>query len=830
MNWVALVIFNINIVEAFPFFKSGVVSEMIKPLGRVAVVFVLGAVGCLPAVAQNMPKVTPETPLQFSPVLNHYCVTCHNETLKTAGLMLDKMDLRNVPAGAPVWEKVVRKLRTASMPPAGMPRPDEATYDSLARYLETELDSAAEAKPNPGRAIIHRLNRAEYANAIRDLFAVDIDSRSLLPADDAGSGFDNIADNLTISPALFERYMSAAEKISRLAVGDPSIAPNPEMYNLPKFLWQDDRMSEDLPFGSRGGIAIRKYFPLNGEYVIKVRLNRRDFGDILGISRPHWLDVRVDGSRIKLFTFGGQGKADPEADSALEVRYPVKAGPHVIAVTFLKDMLMPEGVLKARVDNRNDPPEGVSSVSIIGPYKATGPGETPSRHKIFVCHPAKTTDEDRCATEILSNLARRAYRRPVTKGDVEPLIKLYKGASLNRGFEAGIETAIRGILVSPGFLFRSEHDPTNVAPETVYRISDVQLASRLSFFLWSSIPDDELLGLAAQGKLKNRAVLEKQVRRMLNDARSEALVDNFGGQWLYLRNLRTKLPDPAEFPDFDENLRNAFQRETELFFDSIIREDRSVVDLLNADYTFVNERLAAFYGIPNVYGNQFRRVTLTDENRKGLLGKGSILTVTSYATRTAPTLRGKWLLENILGAPPPPPPPNVPSLKDDEKVQNLTMRQRMEEHRKNAVCASCHARMDPLGFALENFDAIGRWRSTSGAANSPIDASGVLPEGTKFNGPAELRDILLTRREQFVTTLTEKLLIYSLGRDVEYYDAPSVREIIRQAAPDYRWSSLILGIVNSVPFQMRKAQTHGGPPLQLSAKSQSVRPPSAGPH
>ena len=698
-------------------------------------------------------------------------------------------------------------------------------YDSFATYLETELDRAAKANPNPGRAVIHRLNRTEYTNAIRDLLALEINGRSLLPGDDsAGYGFDNIGENLTVSPALLERYLSAAEKISRLAVGDASMSPALKTYDVPQRLVQEDRMSEDLPFGSRGGIAFRHYFPLDGEYIITVRLQRSSHNDgiIVGIAEPKLIDVRLDGSRIMLFTVGGERKGksgggqaigDPEqekyertADDGIEVRFPAKAGPHLVGVTFLKGTVKPEGALERNARLGKESREGVGSVMIAGPYDPEGPGDTPSRRKIFVCRPADSGDAEPCAKKILSTLARRAYRRPVTDEDVQPLLSLYKAGQSKGGFEAGIRMALQGMLVSPGFLFRVERDPANVAPGNAYGISDLELASRSSFFLWSSIPDEELLDWAERGKLKDPAVLEEQVRRMLGDSRSEALVSNFAGQWLYLRNMDSVYPDPDVFPEFDDNLREAFQRETELFFESIVREDRSVLDLLDANYTFLNERLARHYQIPNIHGSTFRRVTLSDENRRGLLGHGSILTVTSYATRTAPTIRGKWLLENILGTPPPPP-ANVPSLKEDNDAKALTMRERMEQHRKNPVCASCHRLMDPLGFALETYDAIGRWRTTSGVANTPIDASGVLPDGTKFQGPAELRQILLSRREDFVTTLTEKLLTYALGRGVEYYDFPAIRKITREvAARDYRWSELVLGIVNSTPFQMRRPE------------------------
>ena len=790
----------------------------------------------LPAASQEPSSLAPPAASRHRALLNRYCITCHNERLRTAELMLDKMDVENVSAGAPVWEKVVRKLRTRAMPPAGAPRPDAAGYDSFAAYLETALDRAAAAKPNPGRPAIHRLNRAEYTNAIRDLLAIDIDGGSFLPADDAGHGFDNNADMLSVSPLLVEKYMLAAGKISRLAMGNSAIRPFTESYDVSRRLVQEDRMSEDLPFGSRGGIAIRHHFLLDGEYRIKIRLQRNKDNYIRGLAEPHPLDVRLDGARIKLFTVGGEHKGrsgpinsfihphfrgDPEqekyeltADAGLEVRFRAKAGPRLVGVAFLNETLEPESELMPRqmydeivASGYKGGVPAVDRVEISGPYDAKGLGDTPSRRRIFVCSPASSEDEDACAGKILSTLARRAYRRPVTEGDVQTLLRFYQAGRSEGGFEAGIAMALQRMLVSPEFLFRIERDPANAAPGAAYRINGLEAASRLSFFLWSSIPDEELLGLAERGKLRDPAVLEQQVRRMLADSRSNALVSNFTGQWLSLRKLRTMSPDPKVFPDFDDNLREAIQQETELFFESMLREDRSLLELLNANYTFLNERLARHYGIPNIFGSHFRRVVWSDEKRRGLLGQGSVLTATSYANRTAPTLRGKWVLDNLLGTPPPPPPPDVPSLKEDrgEDAKPLTMRQRMEQHRTDPVCASCHARMDPLGFALENFDALGRWRTED--AGNRIDASGVLPDGTQFQGPAELRKLLLSRREAFVTTVTEKLLAYALGRGVEYYDAPAIRRILREAAPnDYRWSSLVLGIVKSTPFQMRRSR------------------------
>jgi hypothetical protein len=809
---------------------EGFLSMRSRALLGIAIALI--GVGALRAAQQ---AASPSGAPALSPhraTLNRYCVTCHNEKLRTADLLLDRADLEKVSESPEIWEKVVGKLRSGAMPPAGAPRPDKPTYDSVASYLEKELDRAAAVKSDPGRPAIHRLNSTEYTNAIRDLLAMDIDGASLLPVDDSSYGFDNIGDVLTVSPALLERYMSAAAKISRLAIGDSTLAPDSETYEVAVRRMQNERESEDLPFGSRGGIAIRRYFPLDAEYEIVIRLQRDRVLDIIGLAEPHQLDVRLNGAKIKSFTVGGGerdktkkgGQSDAvheeetyerTADAGLQFRLPVKAGTHVIGVAFLEKAGEPEGTLRRRLVGaqygQDEDIPGIGSVRITGPFSEFGPGDTPSRRKIFVCHPvaspAASKEQESCARKILSLLARRAYRRPVTDADVQTLLRFYAAGSKQGGFEAGIGSALRRILVSPEFLFRIERDPPNLAADTAYPISDLELASRLSFFLWSSIPDDQLLDLAERGKLKDAAILEQQVRRMLADSRSQALISNFAGQWLYLRNMEKVVPDPEAFPEFDENLRTAFEQETELLLESMLREDRPVTDLLSADYTFLNERLARYYQIPNIYGSHFRRVTLSDPVRMGIVGKGSILTVTSYATRTSPTLRGKWLLENILGSPPPPPPANIPSLKDrGEDGKILSVREQMEQHRKNPACMGCHARMDPLGFALENFDAIGRWRTTSGAGDTPIDSSGVLPDGTKFQGPAELRKILLDRREEFVSTVSKKLLTYALGRGIEYYDAPAIRKVMREAAPsDYRWSSLLLGIVRSTPFQMRRS-------------------------
>jgi mono/diheme cytochrome c family protein len=768
-------------------------------------------------------------------VLDQYCVTCHNERLKTGGLVLEQIDLDQVSANAETLERVVRKLRTGQMPPAGAPRPDRPAIDAFASSLETALDHAAAAAPNPGRIIIHRLNRTEYANAIRDLLALDIDTRAWLPADDTDpNGFDNNADVLSISPLLLDRYLSASHKVARLALGRPLSGPTIETYAIPKLLTQDDRLSEELPFGSRGGVPVRHNFPVDGEYSVKIHLQTNLYNYVRGLAEPHQLEVRLDRARIKTFTVGGKkvpGEApaswagtvygSPEwehyaldADAGLEVRFPAKAGMHVVGVSFVKTSWEADEVLQPRetgwplsTDEIFDGNPAVESVTIEGPYESAGPGETPSRRRIFACRPKGGADEEACARTILSAVGRRAYRRSLTNDDVQTLLASFRRGRRAASFEAGVQAALELILVSPDFLFRVETDPEAVATGTAYRLSDAELASRLSFFLWSSIPDDELLDLASRGRLKDAAVLEKQVRRMLADGRSKALVDNFAGQWLQLRDLRGFVPDADLFPEFDENLREAFQQETELFIDSQIRENRSVVDLVSADYTFLNERLAKHYEIPNVYGNHFRKVMLTDGRRGGLLGQASLLTVTSYPNRTSPVLRGKWLLDKMLGTPPPPPPPNVPALKDKgENGRPQSVRDRLQEHRKNPACASCHSKMDPLGFALDHFDAVGAWRTTD--EGTPVDASGALPDGARFQGLSGLRQLLLDRREQFVETVIEKLLGYSLGRGVEFYDQPAVRSIAREAAAnDNRWSAIILGIVKSMPFQMRRSES-----------------------
>jgi hypothetical protein len=741
-------------------------------------------------------------------LVDRYCVTCHNTRLKTADLTLDTVSTADVPHDAVVWERVIRKLRTGQMPPPGRPRPDGQQLQALAEYLEGAIDRDAAARPNPGRTeAIHRLNRAEYRNAVRDLLGVEVDVASVLPADDMSYGFDNIGGVLKITPSLLDRYMVAARQIARVAIGDPGIPPSSETFRLRADLSQDVGF-EELPPGTRGGARIEYQFPLDAQYDIKVE-------PLGGGADAHDLEISVDGVQVRRFHLDprsgmGTGQGYDSEGAALSVRLPIKAGRHTVVATFVqRSRILAEGVrepfLAPHAEGAPRTQPALGSITIVGPFEGTGASDTPSRRRIFSCVPANPGAEDSCARRILSTVARRAYRRPVTAPELEVLHQFYvKGRQTGR-FDDGIEMALRRVLVSPEFLFRLEVDPAKVPASGSYQVSDVELASRLSFFLWSSIPDDELLDLAVQGGLRKPGALEAQVRRMIADPKSDALAENFAGQWLQLRTLEGSSPNEFMFPNFGENLRRDFRRETELFFRSILREDRSALDFLTADYTFVNERLAKQYGIPNVYGPQFRRVSIPDENRRGILGQGSFLTVTSLADRTTVVGRGKWILDTVLGAPPPPPPPNVPPLKENAGgAAVLTLRERMEQHRANPVCASCHARMDPLGFALENFDATGQWRLREG--DSLIDSSAVLPDGSKLDGPVGLRKWLLQRPEQFTTALTEKLTIYALGRGLEYYDAPAIRRIVRDAARgDYSFQSLIMGVVTSTPFQMRQA-------------------------
>jgi hypothetical protein len=794
----------------------------------------LGVSVSLLAVAGLLHAEPPGSSQQPSPqhaLVNQYCVTCHNEKAKTAGLMLDKLDIDHAAEHAEAWEKVIRKLRGGMMPPQGMPRPEQAKIDGLITWLQASLDQASAAHPEPGRAPLHRLNRTEYANAIRDLLDLKVDVTSLLPADDESNGFDNIAEVLRVSPSLLEAYLAASREVSGVAVGDPKIGPISQSIQVPPDLAQNDHI-EGLPLGTRGGIVIHHNFPLDADYEFNVILLRNIVGYLTGLEFPHQLEVSIDGARVFLAPVGGGedlklvdtnlALAGDTLDARLKTKVHVKAGPHDVAVAFLRrdsaesDEPLQPFTRDLDLQNMNGIPL-IDHVQITGPLNATGPGDTPSRRRIFVCTPTGSQDEVPCARKILGTLARRAYRRPVTDADMETLLSFYQTGKNKGNFESGIENALRLILASPKFLFRAESEPGRVASGSVYPVGDLDLASRLSFFLWSSIPDDELLNVAARGKLKNPAVLDREVRRMLADPKAAALVNNFAEQWLFLRNVQSVLPDEATFPNFDDNLRQAFRRETELFFESVVKEDRDVMDLLTANYTFVNERLARHYGIPNVYGSQFRRVILTNDARRGLLGQGSILSVTSYPTRTSPVLRGKWIMENVMGTPPPAPPPNVPPLKDQAQGGKvLSIRQLMEEHRKNAPCSTCHKVMDPLGFALESFNAVGEYRTKD--ASGPIDSSGQLADGTKIEGVVGLREALLKHPEYFVGTLTEKMLTYALGRPLEYYDMPVVRGIVQGAAGhDYRFSSLIARIVRSEPFQMRRALDSEQPAVTTAA-------------
>ncbi len=747
---------------------------------------------------------------QFWQVSKIYCDGCHFGPKARAKLNLQSLDFAHLDANGETWEKVLRKLRSREMPPVGMPRPDAAIYEKLVSSIEAERDRLAEVKPNPGRPTIHRLNRAEYKNAVRDLLALDIDVEDMLPADDIGYGFDNIGDVLSVSPLLLERYLSAASKIGRTAIGETALPATYRTYDVPRGLIQLGRMSEDMPFGSRGGATIRHYFPADGEYEIAAGLQRGRYDQFLGLERERKLDIRIDGKRVKLFAIPADPRAravvfgagnDPDAN--LRVKLPVKAGMRTITATFLKDTVIPEGIIQN--DRETAFYEGVGSITIGGPFSIKGPGVTDTREAIFVCRPSAQVTQEVCARQILSALTRRAYRRPVTEEDLAPLLKLYSEGQGRGGFETGIRLALQTILVSPEFLFRVELDPEGAAPGAVHKIDGIELASRLSFFLWSSIPDEALLAAAEREELDNPQVLEREVKRMLADPRAKSLVTNFAGQWLFLRNIDRIAPDPAAFPNFDENLREAFRTETEMLIASIMNEDKSILDLLTAEYTFVNDRLAEHYGIAGIYGSEFRRVPVRDENRRGLLGHASILTVTSYPNRTSPTIRGKWVLEQLLGTPPPPPPPNVPSLAENANVQEMSMRERMELHRANPACAACHRMMDPLGFSLENYDGLGRWRDTAGPGTGSIDASGVLPDGAAFNGPSGLREVLMSKSDRFAETFTERLLTYALGRGVEEYDRPVIRKIVREASGHgQRWSDIVLGIVTSTPFQMRR--------------------------
>jgi mono/diheme cytochrome c family protein len=807
-------------------------------LGSCSLVFLSGAQTAAPQNSSSPDATTPRV------VFDKYCVTCHNQKLRTAGLALDALDVANPSANAEVWERVIVKLRAGSMPPQGNPRPDAETYRAVATWLENEIDRAWAAKPYPGRiGAIHRLNRTEYNNAIRDLFAIDLDVRSLLPGDETADGsFDNFADSLSISTAHLERYLSVARQVTRLAAGLPPANPKVDRFEIPLHVLQEDRQNEDLPLGSRGGIAVNYNFPVNGEYLLKVRLQRQYQDYIKGMGWPQQLDVRLDGKLLKRFIVGGSAVGRPAAasyagdgepgfagddswekymqiggDAGLEIRVPVEAGPHMVGVSFVRELWEPEGLpqpqQRGRVITNDQVYMGYANIGVLqigGPYNTAGVAkDTPSRRSIFVCYPRAISDESACATKILSRIARMAYRRPVTKDDVQTLAGFFAMGRKDGGsFDAGIQFALERLLVDPDFLLRVYRDSKQ--SEGIYRLGDFEVASRLSFFLWSSIPDERLLDLAERGQLSNAQTLEKEVRRMLADPRAlDSLVNDFTAQWLNLRRVAEVIVDPEKYPNYDESLLQGFQRETELFVGSTIREDRSVIDLLNADYTFLNERLARHYGVPGIYGTRFRRVALTNhDQRGGLLAQGALLAATSYPDRTSPVLRGKFLLDNIFGLPVPPPPPGVDTnLTDKPGAVPKSIRERLSQHRTSPTCNGCHSVLDPLGFALENFDVIGGWR-TIDESGGPVDASGTTASGRKIEGLRGLRAALLDEPEQFPRTLTEKLMAYALGRRIEYYDRPAVRKIVRDAAAqNYRWSALITGIAKSPTFLMRASHT-----------------------
>jgi hypothetical protein len=779
---------------------------------------VLFAGGLMTMCAGAMPSAAPleshaSDPTAFNHFLESNCLDCHNRSEKKAGLAIDELMAIDIGRNQQSWETVVHKLSARQMPPSNMPRPREKEYQSAIDWLESSLDVAAAAHPNPGRTeTLRRLNRTEYQNAIRDLLGLDIEIASLLPPDESSLGFDNVTVT-DLSPTLLNRYLSAAQTISRMAVGRAPSKPREDIFRIRPDVTQDAHV-EGLPIGTRGGIAIPYNFPQDGQYEIQVRLMRDRNDSIESLHETHELEVLLDRDRRKLFTVKppAKGDSDQTLDAKLNTRIKTTAGPHNVGVAFLDKSAAlqekPRQPLNVHFNFYRHPRLGpaVYQVSIIGPFEASGPGDTLSRRKIFISKPGSSSDEEPCAKKILSNLVRHAYRHPANEEDLQAPLEFDRVGRANGDFEAGIESALSSILVNPQFLFHIERDPPNAPPKTAYSIDDVTLASRLSFFLWSSIPDTELLDRAERGDLRRPEFLIEQVRRMLADKRSESLVTNFADQWLYLRNLDSINPDMRLFPDFDDNLRQAMRQETELFFESILHEDRSVLELIKADYTFLNERLAKHYGIPQIYGSQFRRVSLDQQSRRGgLLRQGSILAVTSYATRTSPVIRGQWVLKNIVGSPPPPPPANVPALKDNTVSNTLSMRDRLKEHRANQACASCHKLMDPLGFALENFDAVGRWRDSE--ADKPIDASGEFLDGAKFNDVSGLEQALLNRPELFVRTLTEKLMTYALGRRVEYYDATAIRKIVAATHDDnYRFSRIIAGIVQSTPFQMRMSK------------------------
>jgi mono/diheme cytochrome c family protein len=775
------------------------------------------------------PRVSPAAGVgQQQELLTKYCVTCHNDRVKSGDFILDPASLADPAAHAVQFEKVIRKLNAGLMPPPGVPRPEEPALRGFRVWLEQALDTAAAATPNPGRPMLHRLNRTEYANAIRDLLHLEVDASTLLPPDDSAYGFDNVSDVLGVSPSLQERYLTAATRLSAIAVGDVTIRPTSTTYRVPQDLSQNQHV-EGMPLGTIGGLRVRHYFPVDGEYDFQTKLYRTNLNIVRGLEYPSEFEVAIDGKPVHHVTIGGTADlaalfdkptdTSDAVDTRMRVKVPVTAGMHDVTIGFIGNLPLMDSqrlqlFLRSSADNFDwSGRPHIQVMTVSGPFSPTGPGQSESRREVFVCQPAKAAasgaKEEACARQILSRLARRAYRRPITEAELAPLMQFYAEGRAKGSFDAGIERGLERILASPLFVFRVEQDAAGAVAGRPYRVSDVELASRLSFFLWSSIPDEELLRVAEQKRLRTPAVLAQQVSRMLADPRADALVANFAGQWLQLRNIRSLQPNSDLFPDFDDNLRQAFRRETELLFGSIISEDRSVITLLNADYTFVNERLARHYGIPNVYGTQFRRVPVPDESRRGLLGQGSMLAVTSHAERTSPVLRGKWVLENLLGLPVPPPPGDVPPLAAQASDAPKTLRQQMEAHRVTPVCASCHKVMDPIGFALENFDAVGAWRTRE--PGGPIDATGQLADGTKIDGVNELRKAILARPELFVSTMTEKLMTYALGRGVEPFDRPVLRGIVRDAARDnYTFSALVRGIVQSAPFQMRVRPTTEG--------------------
>jgi mono/diheme cytochrome c family protein len=752
-------------------------------------------------------------------ILDQYCVACHSDKAKTGDLTLQTLDVGNLPPHSETWEKVIRKLRAGAMPPPGAKRPEGAALRDLAAFLENGLDQAALKKPDPGRATLTRLNRAEYGNAIRDLLGLEIDPAQYIPPDDQSFGFDNIADILRTTPPLMQRYISASWNLSRLAVGNPSISPVASTYRASPDLSQDVRL-KDMPFGTRGGLKAMHNFPLDGEYEIKIRLWRVTADIIRGLEETHQIDLGIDGARVGFVTFGGPtdrdksyenpGLSASEIDRRLTFRVNAKAGPHEVMATFpVKSETANDGILQPFFRANIDPLgyrglPAVDRITVAGPYNAAGAGDTPSRRRIFICRPASASEESACARRILTALATKAYRRPATEAQLKPLLAMYRGGREDGGFETGIEAAVQLLLASPEFLLRLESDLPNSKPGDVYPVDNYTLASRLSFFLWSTLPDEELLKAAGDNRIHEPGALERQVRRMLQDPRSKALIDNFAAQWLYLRNLKNTNPEVELFPDFDDNLRQAMRQETELFFDSILREDRSVLNLFDADYTFLNERLARHYGIPGIYGSDFRRVTVDDPARRGILGQASVLTVTSLPTRTSPVMRGKWILTNLLGMEPHPPPPAVEGLKENSPAEKpRSLRERLEAHQKSPVCASCHRMMDPIGLSLENFDAIGRWRTKDEGVL--VDPTGTLFDGSTLRGPADLKRALIGREDVIVTVFVERLMTYALGRGVTHKDMPFVRRIVREAATgQYRLSSIVLGIVKSTPFQMKK--------------------------